>query len=610
MGPAYHAPLRDMRFALRELAPWARLQALPAFAGLDDDTVDAVLEECARLVQAEVAPLNVTGDRQPPSWQEDGSVRMPPGFREALAAYAGGGWQGLMHPAEHGGQGLPRALATPCLEMLQSASLAFSLCPLLTDGAIEALLLAGSPEQQARWVPALIEGRWTGTMNLTEPQAGSDLAQVRTRAEPQADGRYRLFGQKIFITFGEHDLADNILHLVLARVRGAPEGVKGLTLFAVPKCLPGPGGEGALRNDVRCTALEHKLGIHGSPTAVLVYGEGAGDVGPGALAERVGEENRGLELMFIMMNAARFQVGLQGVAIGERALQQARAFAGDRVQGRAAGAAASAAASAGSTAPILAHPDVRRLLMRMRCQVEAGRALAVVTAAWADLAHHEPDAAERARCRARQEFLVPIVKGWNTEASVEVASLGVQVHGGMGYIEETGAAQHLRDARILPIYEGTTAIQANDLLGRKTLRDGGAVAREFLADVLAVAAAARARPEADLQAVGRLLDQAGAALGEAVDWMLAHAAAQPARAHAGAVPYLMLCGHVLGGALLGRSAVLCAARLAAGEGGAFERGKIATARFFAEHLLAQAPALAGAIASGGAGVLDFPDELN
>ena len=425
MSTEYIAPLREMRFVLRELAGLDRVQALPEGAEAGDEIVDAVLEECGKLMREVVAPLNRAGDLQPAHWK-DGQVVTTPGWREAFRAFAEGGWQGVMHPPQYGGQGLPKLVATPCLEMLQSASLSFALCPLLTDGAIEAFMTAGTPEQQRTYVPHLIDGSWTGTMNLTEPQAGSDLALVRTRAERQPDGRYRLYGQKIFITYGEHDLAQNIVHLVLARTADAPKGVKGLSLFVVPKHLPAPGGGVGPRNDVYCASIEHKLGIKGSPTAVLIFGEGHGEAGTGALAEIVGAENRGLELMFIMMNAARFQVGLQGIALGERAYQQALAYARERVQSRA------VEGSAGPVA-IIEHPDVRRMLLSMRSQVEAARALAYVAAAQCDLAHGHPDAAERARAQSLYDYLVPVVKGWSTEMAVEVASTGIQVHGGMGF---------------------------------------------------------------------------------------------------------------------------------------------------------------------------------
>jgi alkylation response protein AidB-like acyl-CoA dehydrogenase len=601
MSLVYRARLREMRFVLRELAGLAAVQALPGCEAADDDTVDAVLDECARLMAEVVAPLNRLGDTQPPSWS-DGAVRTAPGFREAFAQFAAGGWQGLMHPAALGGQDLPRLVAAPCTEMLQSACLAFSLCPLLTDGVIEALMTAGSEEQQRRYVPPLIEGRWTGTMNLTEPQAGSDLSLLRTRAERQPDGRYRIFGQKIYITFGEHDFAQNIVHMVLARCSDAEPGVKGLSLFLVPKFLPGAGGDAlGPRNDVVCASIEHKLGIRGSPTAVLIFGEGHGQCGPGALAELVGEENRGIESMFIMMNAARFQVGLQGIALGERAYQQAAAYARDRVQGRAVDG------SAGPVA-IIEHPDVRRMLMAMRAPVEAARALAYVAAAHGDRARRHADSGERARAQALYEFMVPVVKGWSTELAVDVASTGIQVHGGMGFIEETGAAQHYRDARILPIYEGTTAIQANDLVGRKTLRDGGATARALIDAMRSsseqVHAGARQWADADLGAIALRLDEGIAAMDAAVRYLLDRPRNELRAAYAGSVPYLLLCGVVLGGWQMARAALIARERLAQAEDG-FYRSKLATARFFADHFLSRSGALRTAIEAGGAGALSM-----
>jgi len=596
---SYRAPLRDMQFVLRELAGLQCIQELPLGADAGDDTVDAVLEECARLMGEVVAPLNRAGDTQPPRWAE-GKVTTSPGYAAAFRAFVDGGWQGVMHPAEFGGQGLPKLVATPCLEMLQSASLAFSLCPLLTDGAIEALLTAGTAEQQQRYVPPLIDGRWTGTMNLTEPQAGSDLSLVRTHARREPGGGYRLFGQKIFITFGEHDLAQNIVHLVLGRVDDAPPGVKGLSLFLVPKFLPTPEGGCGARNDVYCASIEHKLGIKGSPTAVLIFGDDKGAVGPGAVAELVGEENRGLEMMFIMMNAARFQVGLQGVALAERAYQQACNFARERVQSR-------AVEGSKGPVPIIEHPDVRRMLMLMRAQVEATRALAYVAAGYCDVAHALPDAAGRARAQALYEYLVPIVKGWSTETAVTVASLGVQVHGGMGFIEETGAAQHYRDARILPIYEGTTAIQANDLLGRKTLRDGGAVARELAAAMRATVGELRAAAGADAAAIAAALAGAVDAYEGSVRYLVDTAPRDVRAAYAGSVPYLTLSGIVLGGWLMARAA-LAAQRLLAQGDDPFYRAKIATARFYADHLLSSAAGLQRAIEGGGAGALALAAE--
>ena len=455
---SYQASLKDMLFVMQELAGLPKVTTLPGFEDYDIDTAQAVLEESARFCEGVVAPLNWEGDKTPSSWK-DGVVTTSPGFRDAFKQFADGGWQGVIHPAGFGGQGFPKLIAPPCAEMLHAANMAFALCPMLTDGAIEALLVAGSDELKRKFAAKLISGQWTGTMNLTEPQAGSDLAAVRSRAEPQADGTYKVFGTKIFITYGEHDMTGNIVHLVLARVPGAPAGVKGISLFAVPKFMVNDDGGLGARNDAWCVSIEHKLGIKASPTAVLQFGDHGGAVG-----YLVGEENRGLEYMFIMMNAARFAVGMQGIAIADQAV----GFANDRAQSR-------DLAGSGGPVAIINHPDVKRMLLTMRAHVEGARALAYVAAAASDAAHDATDESIRAQNQAVYEYLVPVVKGFSTEMSIDMASLGVQVHGGIGYIEETGAAQHWRDARILTIYEGTTAIQANDLVGRKTLRDRGAV---------------------------------------------------------------------------------------------------------------------------------------
>ncbi|WP_038166158.1 acyl-CoA dehydrogenase [Thiomonas sp. FB-6] len=590
----YNAPVRDMMFVLGKLAGLDDVAATPAYreAGADAETAAAVLEECARFTREVVAPLNRSGDTQPSNWK-DGVVSTSPGFREAYASFIQGGWQGLQHPQEHGGQGLPKLIGAACNEMLNSANLSFALCPLLTDGAIEALLTAGSPAQQARYLPRLVSGEWTGTMNLTEPQAGSDLALVRTRAVPQEDGSYRLFGQKIFITYGEHDMADNIVHLVLARLPDAPAGVKGISLFIAPKVL-----EDGRRNDVWCASLEHKLGIKASPTAVLLYGDDKGEVGPGAIAEMVGEPGRGLEFMFIMMNAARYAVGMQGVGLAERAYQQAAAYARLRVQSRPPGARESTT--------IVHHPDVRRMLMTMRALAEGSRALALVAAGLHDLGIGESDASRRAAHTAAYEFLVPVVKGFSTEISLEVTSLGVQVHGGMGFIEETGAAQHYRDARILPIYEGTTAIQANDLVGRKTLRDAGALARVFGEHVRATRQELAARPQPAARTMGARLDDALRAYDEVVEFLVAHGAEQPASAYAGSVPYLMLCGYLFAAWQMAR-AWLAAEALPAEEGD-FARAKQTTAEFFCVHLLPRCAALRDAVVDGADSVMALPAE--
>jgi len=595
---SYTAPLKDMLFVVNELANLDAIAALPGFEDATRDTAQAVLEENARFVQDVVAPLNRAGDLAPSSWK-DGVVTTTAGFKEAFRQYAEAGWQGVQHEVEFGGQGLPKLVATPCIEMLNAANLSFALCPLLTDGAIEALMTAGSDAQKSMYLANLIGGKWTGTMNLTEPQAGSDLAQVRTRAVPQGDGTYRVFGQKIFITYGEHDLAENIVHLVLARTPGAPEGVKGISLFTVPKHVVGADGSLGARNDVYCASIEHKLGIKASPTAVLLFGDGHFKVGDesGAVGQLVGEENRGLEYMFIMMNAARFQVGMQGVAIAERAYQQAVAYARDRVQSRDVGG------SAGPVA-IIHHPDVRRMLMSMRAQVEAARALGYVTAAAYDAAHAHPDAATRKTNRAFYEFMVPVVKGWSTELSIEVASTGVQVHGGMGFIEETGAAQHYRDARILTIYEGTTAIQANDFVGRKTVRDGGATAKGIVGEARKTAVALASSDDERLRPIGRRLEAGVDALGDVVDFVVANAKSDVHGVFAGSVPYLKLAGIVLGGWQITRAAEIATQRIGtSGADDEFLRAKIATARFFADHLLSQASGLRDSIVEGGEAVL-------
>ncbi|MGC9185906.1 MAG: acyl-CoA dehydrogenase, partial [Thiomonas sp.] len=574
---AYTAPVRDMMFDLEHLAGLASISQLPGFEDATPDTARAVLEECARFNQEVIAPLNRTGDLQPSSWS-NGVVTTTPGFRQAFQQFAEGGWQGLQHPAEFGGQGLPKSISAACTEMLNGANLSFALCPLLSDGAIEALLTAGNDDQKRRFIPRLIAGQWTGTMNLTEPQAGSDLALVRTRAEPQADGRFRLFGQKIYITYGEHDMADNIVHLVLARLPDAPPGVKGISLFIVPKLL-----EDGRRNDVWCASIEHKLGIKASPTAVLVYGDGKGEVGPGAIGELVGEPNRGLEYMFIMMNAARYAVGLQGVAVAEAAYQKAAAYAKERVQSR------PVDGSAAQAVTIVHHPDVRRMLMTMRALTEGARALALVAASLHDVGRAHPDAQQRAAHEAAYDFLVPLVKGFSTEMSIEVASLGVQVHGGMGYIEDTGAAQYYRDARILTIYEGTTAIQANDLVGRKTVRDGGVLAMSFASRVSKTEDALKATGDAQAVAMATQLAQARQAYAQVVAFIAASGKTAPNAAYAGSVPYLMLAGTLLAGWQLAQS-WLAVAHLSA-EDAAFGNAKRATAAFYCAHILPRCSAL-------------------
>ncbi len=596
---SFRAPIKDMMFAIKELANIEAVSTLPGFEDAGADTAQAVLEECAKFNEEVIAPLNWTGDLKPPVLK-DGKVTTSEGFAAAFKQYGEGGWQGIQHPSEYGGQQLPKLIGTPCIEMLNAANMSFALCPLLTDGAIEALMTAGTDAQKSMYAPNLISGKWTGTMNLTEPQAGSDLAMVRSKANREADGTYRIFGQKIYITFGEHDMAENIIHLVLARTPDAPEGVKGISLFIVPKFLVNADGSLGKRNDVYCQSIEHKLGIKASPTAVLLYGDDKGDVGAGAIGYLIGEENRGLEYMFVMMNAARFAVGMQGVAVAERAYQKAVGYARDRVQSR---------DVAGSSGPvsIIHHPDVRRMLMTMRAHTEGARALAYVAAAASDAGHYSDDEQTRKQNMAVYEFLVPIVKGWSTEMSLEVTSLGVQVHGGMGFIEETGAAQYYRDARILTIYEGTTAIQANDLIGRKTARDGGKVAKALIEQIRVTEQAlsnATGTYQSDLHAIRNQLAAGSRALEDVVSYVAGGFKSDVKGVFAGSVPYLMLCGMVLSGWQMARAALIASEQLAKGaEDQAFLKSKIGTARFYADHIMSQATGVRNSIVEGAAGVL-------
>jgi hypothetical protein len=583
---SYTAPLKDMLFNMEHIAGIAAVSQMPGFEDAGLETAQAVLEECAKLNEGVIAPLNWEGDKYPSSFH-DGKVTTTPGFKQAFKQYAEGGWQGLQHPTDFGGQGLPKTIGAACGEILNSANMSFALCPLLTDGAIEALLTAGSDELKATYLEKLVSGEWTGTMNLTEPQAGSDLAAVRSRAEPQPDGTYKVFGTKIYITYGEHDMAENIVHLVLARVTGAPEGVKGISLFVVPKFMVNTDGSLGARNDVHCVSIEHKMGIKASPTAVLQYGDHGGAVG-----YLVGQENRGLEYMFIMMNAARYAVGVQGIAIAERAYQKAVGYAKDRVQSRPVDGSLSAAA------PIIHHPDVKRMLMTMRASTEGCRAMAAVAAAAYDAAHHHPDADTRKQNAAFYEFLVPLVKGYSTEMSLEITSLGVQVHGGMGFIEETGAAQYYRDAKILTIYEGTTAIQANDLVGRKTARDGGTGAKAIAAQIEQTESELAQRDSANAKAVLKRLKAAREAFVDVVEFIAANTRSNPNAAFAGSVPYLMLAGNLMAGWQLARSLMVAEDQLAAGTEAAFMQAKITTARFYADHILSRAPGVRDSIVEG------------
>jgi len=598
---SYTAPLKDMLFNIEHLARIDQIAQIPGFEDAGLETAQAVLEECGKLNTEVIAPLNWEGDKNPSFHHSGNQVTTTPGFKEAYKQFTEGGWQSLQHPAEFGGQGLPKTIGAACGEMLNSANMSFALCPMLTDGAIEALLTAGSDDMKAKYLEKLISGEWTGTMNLTEPQAGSDLAAVRTRAEPQPDGTYKVFGTKIYITYGEHDMAENIIHLVLARVQGAPEGVKGISLFVVPKFMVNGDGSLGARNDVHCVSIEHKMGIKASPTAVLQFGDGmaasiADSAGPGAVGFLVGQENRGLEYMFIMMNAARYAVGVQGIAIAERSYQRAVQYARDRVQSRPVDGSLPAAG------PIIHHPDVRRMLMTMRAYTEGCRAMATTAAAAYDASHHHPDAQVRKENQAFYEFMVPLVKGYSTEMSLEVTSLGVQVHGGMGFIEETGAAQHYRDAKILTIYEGTTAIQANDLVGRKTARDGGQTAKALAAQVAQTETELLASGHADALAVAKRLKAAREAFLDVVDFVAGNTKAHPNDVFAGSVPYLMLAGNLMAGWQMGRAMLVALTPEAQAQDAAFMAAKVTTARFYADHILSKAPGVRDSIVEGAASV--------
>ncbi len=592
----YSAPIRDMQFVLHELLGLEEVTRLEGCGDLNRELVDSILEEAGRFAGEVLAPLNRTGDQQG-SVLRDGVVVTPDGFKEAYGKFAENGWASLPCHPDFGGQGLPYAVAMPVQEMWKASNLSFSLCPMLTLGAIEAISHHGSAEQIRTYLPSMVAGRWTGTMNLTEPQAGSDLSAVRTKAAPHGD-HYRLSGTKIFITWGEHEHTENIVHLVLARLPDAPEGVKGISLFIVPKFLLSPDGAPGRRNDVRCVSLEHKLGINASPTCVMALGEKEGAVG-----YLMGEPHRGLEYMFTMMNHARLAVGLEGVAISERAYQQALGYAKERVQGFPIGEPPT------GRVPIIRHPDVRRMLLSMKSQIEAMRALAYFAAVLMDKSKRHPDPAERRRAQGLLDLLIPVVKGWCTEQSIEITSTGVQIHGGMGFIEETGAAQHFRDARITAIYEGTTGIQATDLIGRKVGRDGGQIALGLLGEMAKTGIALEQNPREELRPIGIPLGKALAALEQSTRWVAKTYGNDPRAAAAGSVPYLKLFGIVTGGWLLGRAALAAQAALDRGTSEqAFYRGKLLTARFYADHQLSQAAALAHAVIHGSAATLALADE--
>ncbi len=590
----YSPPQDDMRFLLIDLEMLPRVAALPGFEDADAELVEALLTEAGKLSSEVLAPLNKSGDEQGARF-ENGVVRTADGFADAYRSFVEGGWNGLTCNAEYGGQEMPALVGTAVMEMFTSANMAWSLCPLLTVGAIESLEMYGSEALKKTYLTQLVSGEWPGTMNLTEPHAGSDLAELRCRAVPE-NGHYRLKGQKIFISYGEHDMADNIIHMVLARLPDAPAGTKGISLFLVPKVLVNEDGSLGQRNDLRCASVEHKLGIHASPTCVMSYGDN-----DGAIGYLVGEENEGLKAMFTMMNMARFNVGLQGVALAERAYQQARDFAKERVQGRADGGGPEKVA-------IINHPDVRRMLLDIKSRTEAMRALAYDTAVQFDISKRHPDKAARKKARSRLDLLTPIVKAWSTDVGVELTSLAVQIHGGMGFVEETGVAQHYRDSRIAPIYEGTNGIQARDLLGRKVLRDRGETAKEYMAEIRGIAADVANLP-APTDSIGRALTAGVDALSRTTEWLIENGTEVPGRAFAGATVYLELFGIVAGGALMARSAITAARSLSGNpENATFYEAKLATARYYALHILPKAKSLATSVSEGADVILDLPED--
>ncbi|HTU83128.1 MAG TPA: acyl-CoA dehydrogenase [Candidatus Acidoferrales bacterium] len=592
----YRAPLRDMQFALRELAGVEEVAKLP---GCEDtmDVLDSILEEAASFATGVLDPLNRVGDKEGCTW-DDGNVATPKGFKEAYKKFADAGWIGLPVPAEYGGQGLPQLLLGPTLEMWNASNIGFANGPLLNQGAIEAIELCGDEQQKKTYIPNLVSGKWTGTMCLTEPQAGSDLAQVRMKAVPEGD-HYRLTGQKIFITFGEHDMAENIVHLVLARLPDAPEGTKGISLFIVPKFVVNADGTLGERNDMICAGIEHKLGINGNPTCTMSLGE----KGRGAIGYLVGEPNRGLEYMFVMMNAARFSVGVQGLALADRAYQHSLEYAKERVQFR------DVASRSKAPVTIVHHPDVRRMLMWQKANIEAMRGLAYVTAAALDFAHRHPDDKVRKESKAFAELMIPVVKGWCTENAVELCSTALQIFGGMGYIEETGIAQQYRDVRITTIYEGTTGIQALDLLGRKLIGDMGASATAVGKKMEKAAKECAASENADVKAIGEALLKGLATLTEVSQWMGMTGMGDMNKALACSVPYLKLWGVVAGGWQMAKAAQIAAAKIAASDPEAeFYKAKLATAKFYSSHVLSQGAYYKRQILDGSGDVMALTEE--
>ena len=581
----YNAPLRDIEFVLNHVADLPALASFPSFESADPEFVSALLGEAGRFMSDLIAPLNRDGDLVGSRRQDDGSVTTPDGFKEAYAQYVAAGWGGVQSPEEFGGGGMPGVVGLAVQEMMTAANMAFSLCPLLTQGAIEMLVHHGSEDQKQTYLHKLVTGEWSGTMNLTEPQAGSDLSALRTKAEPRGDGSWSIKGAKIFITWGEHDMAANIIHLVLARTPDAPPGTKGISTFIVPKFLVDADGSLGERNDITCVSTEHKLGIHGSPTCLLSYGDEGGAVG-----YLVGQENQGMQYMFTMMNNARLTVALQGLAISERSYQQALSFARERRQGRAIGA------PAGEQSLIIEHPDVRRMLLMMKAHIEAARCLLYLNAAALDRALHGFDPEDRERGQELADLLTPVSKGWATDLGVELTSIGIQIHGGMGYVEETGAAQHWRDSRIAPIYEGTNGIQAIDLVSRKLPMRDGQVVKEFITSMSALEPRLEASDGVD--GIGPALSDAVDALAEATEWLLGRRKENQNDVLAGATPYLRMFGTVAGGWLMAKSALVAADHLAVWEADGFLAAKIETAKFFAQQILPTARGLLPSVIAG------------
>ncbi len=587
----YAAPVRQIRFALDAITDIGSLFGNEAFGDFGEDTVSAVLEEAGRFAGEVIAPLNRVGDVEG-ARLEDGRVHLPTGFGHAYGQFVAGGWGSVTGPVAHGGQGLPHVLGLAVQEMWNGASMAFGLCPLLSQGAIDALVAHGSEAQRRLYLPKLVSGAWSGTMNLTEPQAGSDVGALKAKAVAQGDGTYRITGTKIYITWGEHDAASNIVHLVLARLPDAPPGTRGISLFLVPKFIPKQDGSPGQRNDVRCVGLERKLGIHGSPTCVMSFGDAGG-----ATAFLIGAENKGMSAMFTMMNSARLAIGMQGVGVAERSFQQSLAYARERRQGKPFGLQHEAR----EMVPIIFHADVRRMLLTQKAMIEAGRAICLANAIAIDLARHGRSGGERTAAKAREELLTPISKAWCTDMAVEVTSLGIQVHGGMGFIEDTGVAQHFRDARIAPIYEGTNGIQSIDLIGRKLALDGGEAVRSFLAEVEEVCAAC-SRGDGVLASIGLEISKAHRACAEATTWLQAAMRSSPYEALPGSQPYLQMMGLLAGGFYLARGALAAQRMMSAGASdSAFLATRISVAQFFAEQLLPRAAALLGPVTRGGGG---------